>query len=243
MPTQEFERPYIDGRLAIKEADKQRDVMSFVNRLIDALPFELHLPGYKYAGPGTRLQKRLARGDKPRNALDLAARNHDIAYARDKDHEKRREADLVLSKEAGKRFWAPDSSLGEKAAAALVKAAMVVKRKVGGRVRRKVGGRVRRKVGGGRRRKRALPLARRRGGTLRRGRGRRPHGGWVAPLAAALSAGLTGIKTVKDMRNARRALAEQARHNRTLERIAAQRGLRVGAGRRRPCARQRVRFL
>ncbi|KAK9754610.1 hypothetical protein QE152_g1138 [Popillia japonica] len=34
-----------------------------LNSLINNLPVELHLPGYQYCGPGTKLQKRIARGD------------------------------------------------------------------------------------------------------------------------------------------------------------------------------------
>ncbi|KYN09174.1 hypothetical protein ALC57_18713 [Trachymyrmex cornetzi] len=33
---------------------------SLLNRAINALPFELHIPGYQFCGPGTRLTKRLA---------------------------------------------------------------------------------------------------------------------------------------------------------------------------------------
>lgn len=29
-----------------------------INNVIDSLPFELHLPGYQFCGPGTKLQKR-----------------------------------------------------------------------------------------------------------------------------------------------------------------------------------------
>lgn len=36
---------------------------SIVNKSIDLLPVELHIPGYQYCGPGTKLKKRLARGE------------------------------------------------------------------------------------------------------------------------------------------------------------------------------------
>lgn len=36
-----------------------------LNKLIDWLPIELHVPGTNFTGPGTKLKERLARGDKP----------------------------------------------------------------------------------------------------------------------------------------------------------------------------------
>lgn len=50
----------------------------FVNTLINKLPVELHLPGYKYCGPRTKLQNELNRGDLGVNLLD-ACKIHDIA--------------------------------------------------------------------------------------------------------------------------------------------------------------------
>lgn len=51
-----------------------------LNTLINKLPIELHLPGYRFCGPGTKLRKRLARGDTGINPLDEACKIHDIAY-------------------------------------------------------------------------------------------------------------------------------------------------------------------
>lgn len=213
--------------------------MSFINRAIDALPFEIHAFRHNFCGPGTKLEKRLARGDRGINKLDESCREHDIAYAQHKDLENRRLADLELSRAAGERITAADASLGERATAALVKAAMVIKRKMGaGRQRRP---RTRRTP-------RVLPIAR-----FGAGRGRR-RGGFVAPLAAAVTAGLGALKTYKDVRNAKRLLDEQQRHHRALEQIARQRGVRLGAGcrkkkrgggrrKRGSCASRTVRFL
>lgn len=39
-------------------------VDTVLNRAIDALPIEFHIPGYNWCGPGTKVQKRLARGDQ-----------------------------------------------------------------------------------------------------------------------------------------------------------------------------------
>ena len=32
---------------------------SFLNSLVNKLPFEMHLPGHNFPGPGTKLYKRL----------------------------------------------------------------------------------------------------------------------------------------------------------------------------------------
>ena len=54
---------------------KRRRGFGIVNTLINKLPFELHVPGYNYCGPGTKLEKRLKRGDKGINPLDELAKN------------------------------------------------------------------------------------------------------------------------------------------------------------------------
>lgn len=56
-----------------------------LNRIINNIPFELHLPGNQYWGPGTKRQKRLARGDPGINLLDRPCKEHDIAYSQSKD--------------------------------------------------------------------------------------------------------------------------------------------------------------
>ncbi|KYN14186.1 hypothetical protein ALC57_13605, partial [Trachymyrmex cornetzi] len=88
-----------------------------LNRAINALPFELHIPGYQFCGPGTRLEKRLARGDRGINPLDAACREHDIAYSHSNDLTKRHAADNTLAEKARKRITANDSTLRERAAA------------------------------------------------------------------------------------------------------------------------------
>ena len=54
------------------------------NKIINKLQFELHIPGYQYYGPGTKLAKRLARGDLGINPLDAActqrARYWDLTF-------------------------------------------------------------------------------------------------------------------------------------------------------------------
>lgn len=102
-----------------------------VNDFINNLNTELHLPGYNFIGPGTKLQKRLSRGDKGINPLDELGKDHDIAYHKHKDLLSRHKADKILEEKAWERVKAKDSTLGEKAAAWLVTNIMKVKRKLG----------------------------------------------------------------------------------------------------------------
>lgn len=102
-----------------------------LNTLINKLPFELHIPGYQYCGPGTRLQKRLERGDPGINLLDRACKEHDIAYSKSTDTHTRNEADLRLAEKAWERVKASDSKAGEKVNAYLVTNLMKAKAKFG----------------------------------------------------------------------------------------------------------------
>lgn len=103
----------------------------FVNSLINKLPFELHLPTYQYCGPGTKLQKRLARGDAGINPLDAACKVHDIAYEKNKDLTARHKADYELEQRAWERVKSKDAGLREKADAWLVTNIMKAKRHFG----------------------------------------------------------------------------------------------------------------
>jgi hypothetical protein len=103
----------------------------FLNKLIDKLPVELHIPGYNYCGPGTKLKTRLARGDHGINKLDEACKQHDIAYHNFKDTANRRQADKLLAQESFKRVRSRDSSFREKAAALGVATAMKLKTTLG----------------------------------------------------------------------------------------------------------------
>lgn len=108
-----------------------------INTAINKLPIELHLPSYRFCGPGTRLKERLARGDVGINPLDEACKEHDIAYSRNVNLSERHKADEVLAKKA--LSLAKNSpSLKERAAAVLIAGAMKAKTKLGlGAVRRK----------------------------------------------------------------------------------------------------------
>lgn len=102
-----------------------------LNNLINKLPFEIHLPGYQYCGPGTKLSKRLARGDSGINLLDRACKEHDIAYSQTTNTKLRNLADIQLAERAWNRVKAKDSSFGEKANAWFVTNAMKAKAKFG----------------------------------------------------------------------------------------------------------------
>lgn len=52
-----------------------------LQKVLSKTGIEFHLPGYQFAGPGTKLQKRLAKGQMGINRLDAIARTHDIEYS------------------------------------------------------------------------------------------------------------------------------------------------------------------
>ena len=122
--------------------------MAWIDRLIEKVPAELHLPGYSYCGPNTRLKERLRRGDRGINPLDRKCLDHDIAYAQTKDPEKRLQADRVLIDFAKKRIRAKDANISEKIASGLVSSLLTVKRYAGMGMKRKRSKQVRRRVGG-----------------------------------------------------------------------------------------------
>lgn len=156
---------------------------TLVNSAIDALPIELHLPGYRYCGPGTKLKERLDRGDPGINKLDEACKAHDIAYSNYSDTSRRSLADRVLAEKAWQRAKSSDASFGERTAALAVAAAMKTKRAVGGgrskrrRTPRRRNRRTPRVSGGGRNKKKVT--RRRKCGKCSKTNGRglflRPH--------------------------------------------------------------------
>ena len=64
---------------------------SLLNKAINNLPLEMHLPGHNFTGPCTKLKKRLnqdltpKKWSKPVNRLDKAAYHHDICYLKNDD--------------------------------------------------------------------------------------------------------------------------------------------------------------
>ena len=75
---------------------KQRGRGVDIQKLLSKTGIEYHVPGYQYLGPGTKLKKRLARGDPGKNRLDLIAKQHDIDYARAKNLQDKWRADAKM---------------------------------------------------------------------------------------------------------------------------------------------------
>lgn len=217
-----------------------------VNNIINNLPFELHLPGYNYCGPGTKLQKRLLRGDKGVNELDDACKHHDIAYSNYRDLNNRHKADLQLLNMAKQRLKSKDAGRGEKLASWLVSKVMKTKLKSGAGFKQTVS-----KIKGQLKKSKlknpkdainfALSAAKK---VLSKKHNVRlprvialPKTGGILPLIpifAGLSAlgtlagGAAGIaKTVNDYKSAQRNLSESQRHNKVMESIALGKGLYI----------------
>ena len=97
---------------------------------------EHHLPGYSYAGPGTRLDIRLDENDQPKpgeepiNRVDAAAYKHDLAYRND-DIRTRQKADIDLIQDLNE---IQNPTLRERIDRFLVKMAMKAKIAFGGEV-------------------------------------------------------------------------------------------------------------
>ena len=64
---------------------------SLLNKFINNLPVEMHLPGHNFTGPGSKLKKRLnpdltpKEWSKPVNRVDKAVYHHDICYLENDD--------------------------------------------------------------------------------------------------------------------------------------------------------------
>ena len=64
---------------------------SLLNKAINNLPFEMHLPGHNFTGPGTKLKKRLnpdltpKECSKPVNRVEKAAYHHNVCYLKNDD--------------------------------------------------------------------------------------------------------------------------------------------------------------
>ena len=81
---------------------KDETDLDFVQVINTVLPFEKHLPGMRYCGPGTRLRNRLnpdntpKPGHEPVDRVDEASLKHDIAYSKYNDLKHRMEADKEM---------------------------------------------------------------------------------------------------------------------------------------------------
>ena len=70
---------------------KTQEGGSLLNKALNDLPFEMHLPGHNFTGPGTKLKERLnpdltpKKGSEPIYRVDKAAYHHDICYLKNED--------------------------------------------------------------------------------------------------------------------------------------------------------------
>ena len=70
---------------------------SFLNTLVNKLPFEMHLPGHNFTVPGTKLHKSLTPDGTPNewsipiNRVDNAAYHHELCYSKHDDTKTRNE--------------------------------------------------------------------------------------------------------------------------------------------------------
>ena len=76
--------------------------LDIVDVLNTVFPFEKHLPGMRYCGPGTRLDLRVDEdgkpfpGNEPVDRVDEAAMKHDLVYSKHNDLRHRHKADKEM---------------------------------------------------------------------------------------------------------------------------------------------------
>ena len=92
---------------------------------------ELHLRGYEFCGPGTRLLERLSKGQRGVNSLDRGCLHHDLGYFLTQDIKSRHHFDKDLQDRAFSIMSDPNTKLQDKINAGLVGAIMYSKRKLG----------------------------------------------------------------------------------------------------------------
>lgn len=219
-----------------------------LNSIINNLPIELHLPGYQFCGPGTKLKKRLLRGDRGINPLDTACMHHDIAYT-NKDIKARHKADLDLLNMAKKRMQSKDASKREKIDSWLVKNVMKAKLKAGAGVHSFKSGvrKIRSKLKNMKCKDKSKAIQIAYGAAkklFKKNKGIKmpriipvPKTGGILPLIpifaglsalGSLAGGAAGIaKAVTDYKTAQKHLQESERHNKMMESIAIGKGLYI----------------
>lgn len=95
-----------------------------LDKVLGSIP-EMHIPGYSYCGPGTKLNERINSGSAPINELDSGCLQHDVDYTYNTTS--RAEADKKLVQLADKVLNNPKASMREKAEAGFVKTAFEIK--------------------------------------------------------------------------------------------------------------------
>ena len=77
---------------------RQRGCGFDIQKWLGKTGIEFHWPGYQFMGPGTKLTKRLKRGDPGINRLDKIAKQHDIDYSKAKNLRDKWKADTKMIK-------------------------------------------------------------------------------------------------------------------------------------------------
>ena len=78
--------------------NRQRGRGVDIQKWLGKTGIEFHWPGYQFMGPGTKLAKRLKRGDPGINRLDKIAKQHDIDYSKAKNLRDKWKADTKMIK-------------------------------------------------------------------------------------------------------------------------------------------------
>lgn len=105
---------------------KGGDIVSWIQDKFN--PPEIHIPGYQFCGPFTKLKKRLQRGDPGINRVDKACKKHDIAYSKTKDTAARHVADQDLLDDLDN---IQDPTLGERLSRTIIKPIIKTKKRFG----------------------------------------------------------------------------------------------------------------
>ena len=80
--TRTKKKPPPPPRKRTRRRRQQRGYGLDIQKWLSKTGIEFHWPGYQYMGPGTKLKKRLSRGDPGINRLDKLAKQHDIDYSK-----------------------------------------------------------------------------------------------------------------------------------------------------------------
>lgn len=213
----------------IRSRKKKLHGKGLINQIINKLPVELHVPGYQFCGPGTKLKDKLNKTGI--NPLDSACKEHDLFYSLHPNTEDRHQADLILQQKAAARAKAVDATFGERLSANIVKNTMKIKRALGAGIRRKKGGALKKRA----KKYRGTGIKRRRGAGLKRTGGKKSiRGGYLLPLIATA---LGAVNSYSNFKNAKKAFALQKQQNENLEKIIKGKGMFLkpyrGGGRKR----------
>ncbi|KAJ8918510.1 hypothetical protein NQ315_015215 [Exocentrus adspersus] len=204
-----------------------------LNSIIDKLPGEIHIPGYQFCGPGTKLKERLSKGQQGANPLDGFCRKHDIAYSQSSDLQDRNKVDYELEQRAWERVKSKDAKFGEKAATWLVTTAMKAKRNLDMGIKQKVAKVLKESPPQNTLKKSASIALKAARVAIKKVGGKNkvrvPRDSYLFYLSwgalgavVSLAGGASAIaKTIIDAKNAKKKLEEDHRHNAAMEAIGA----------------------